>query len=453
MFGGPGDEDEVLGSLGIDRLRGGRGNRDLVQGGYGYDRMDGGPGAGDIASFATAVSGQQGPGQGLRPPGVRASLRRGLAIGDGRDLLRRLESIEGSAFADVLAGDGRANLIDGGPGDDRLMGRGGRDLAQGDTGSDRCRGFSKRRSCGNGRRTGAFAQIDLSPLGSRGLVVLGGRRRDVFRISTDPATGIHTVRSARRIAIGPGCSHPDSQPRVVVCGGEGAALPRTIDLGGGDDRLEIGDSVENADTRIGLGPGDDEVRGGIGGELIEAGTGADRLFGGAGSDGLVGGVPGRDLLVGGGAGDLLAAGSACIGGKLIGGPGRDNASFAEAPGHPGVMHASLAAGRALIRALPRCRPVRLHRSNEDLEGTFDWDILIGDGRPNSLLGQPGRDRFYGLGGRDVINAYDRERDFSIDCGRDGGVVLDDRRDPRALRCTQGTITGPAAELPRHRRGR
>jgi hypothetical protein len=133
---------------------------------------------------------------------------------------------------------------------------------------------------------------------------------------------------------------------------------------------------------------------------------------------------------------------------LRGGSGRDNASFAEAPDHPGVMLASLAAGRALVKALPHCHPIRLHRSDEDLEGTFDWDILIGDERGNALLGQPGRDRFYGLGGLDQINSYDRVRDFFIDCGTGGGVIFDDKRDPKAHRCEQGEIRGPAAELPR-----
>ena len=109
VYGGPGVADQVAGGLGIDRVNGGPGNYDLVHGDYGWDRMLGGPGLGDIASFFTAVSGQQGPGQEIRPPGVNASLPRGLAIGDGRDILRSFESLEGSAFDDVLtAGQGRA---------------------------------------------------------------------------------------------------------------------------------------------------------------------------------------------------------------------------------------------------------------------------------------------------------------------------------------------------------
>ena len=51
-----------------------------------------------------------------------------------------------------------------------------------------------------------------------------------------------------------------------------------------------------------------------------------------------------------------------------------------------------------------------------MKGSFDWDILIGDSRPNAILGQPGADWFYGGGGDDVIDARDGTRDFSIQCG-------------------------------------
>ena len=436
VFGGPGVADHVAGGLGIDRVNGGPGDYDLVHGDYGWDRMIGGPGQGDIGSFFSATSGQQGPGQEIRPPGIRASLRRGLAIGDGKDILRSLESLEGSAFDDVLIGRGRpASSADGG------------------LGSDRCRGFDSRSSCGSARRHGAMALIDSSPSRSGTLTLLGGPRRDVLRLISDPATGVHRIRSRRPLALGPGCSHPAGKPRIAVCQTDPSARHRTIDLGDGNDRLVIVDAEGREGTRVGAGAGDDEVHGGPGGELIEAGEGADRLLGGAGSDGLVGGFPGPDLISGQSAGDLLAAAGACVGGVLRGGPGRDNASFAEAPGHPGVMIASLTTGRAYITKLPRCKPVRIHGSAEDLEGTFDWDILIGDERGNSLLGQPGKDRFYGLGGLDQINAYDRQRDFFIDCGRGGGIVLGDRRDPHARRCEEGEITGPAAELPRLLPGR
>ena len=51
-----------------------------------------------------------------------------------------------------------------------------------------------------------------------------------------------------------------------------------------------------------------------------------------------------------------------------------------------------------------------------MEGSFDNDVLIGDGGPNAMLGQPGEDRFFGEGGEDIVDARDGVRDFSIQCG-------------------------------------
>jgi hypothetical protein len=51
-----------------------------------------------------------------------------------------------------------------------------------------------------------------------------------------------------------------------------------------------------------------------------------------------------------------------------------------------------------------------------MEGSFDNDVLIGNGKANAMLGQPGRDRFYGNGGEDIVDARDGVRDFSIQCG-------------------------------------
>jgi Ca2+-binding RTX toxin-like protein len=428
VLGGKGSFDEALGGLGIDLVNGGPGDSDFVEGGYGFDRMSGGSGAGDVGSFATAVARPGGK-------GVFASLRRGIARGDGRDTLRRLEDLEGSPFADVLIGDDRDNHLDGGPGRDRLRGLGGADRATGDSGEDRCAGSETRASCRAARRAGVVALVDPSPAGGAGLAVIGGRGADDLTVSYDPVGGFLAVRAVRPVGIGAGCLRIDGSLRHIACTAGERARHLTVDLGGGGDSLSVRGALHGLDSiRFAGGPGDDEITGGPGGELIEAGGGADVLRGGAGSDGLVGGIPGPDRLLGGRGSDLLAAGGACVGGVLRGGAGRDNASFAETPSHPGVLRASLAAGRALIRAIPGCRPVRLAASNEDLEGSFDWDILIGDAGANSLYGQPGRDWLFGRGGDDVIDAGDGWPDWRIDCGGGKDTVLRDRRDPPATRC-------------------
>lgn len=422
VMGGPGDYDEAAGGLGIDVVSGGPGSFDLVHGDYGYDRMDGGPGGGDIASFATDVASPKGG-------GVWASLAAHKARGDGHDRLFRFESLEGSAFDDVLIGDSGDNVIDGGTGDDLIAGGKGRDELHGGQGSDRCRGAKGHTSsCGREKRlkASAYVELDRTPgAGGGGLAIVGGDGDDDFTVAFDERSASFGVTAAKGIAHGPGCTR--SSPVRVSCAAGGPARWLMADLGPGDDRLRVEGSLAGAqNVRIAGGPGDDVIRGGPEDDLIEAGFGADRLYGGAGADGLIGGVPGPTFLYGEENGDLLAAGGGCAGGAIVGGPGRDDASFAETQAHPGLLIISFPLDKAWVNAIRGCKPVRLDDSNEDMEGSFDDDVLIGDGGKNAMLGQPGRDRFYGGGGDDVIDARDGVRDFSIQCGR-GRYVLPKRK--------------------------
>jgi Ca2+-binding RTX toxin-like protein len=412
LLGGSGNDDEVAGSLGIDTLNGGPGNFDLVHGDYGYDRMDGGPGKGDVASFATDVgAGKDG--------GVKASLTAHRARGDGHDRLFRFESLEGSAFDDILVGDHQGNAIDGGAGDDVIRGGGGKDELLGGQGSDRCNGAKGRTtSCGQEAKLTASAYVELDPVpgGGGGLDLIGGSGNDDFTVAFDEASSTFGITAAKGIALGPGCSRVSTVQ--ASCPSDGPARWFMADLGPGRDSLRVEGSLAGAqNVRLAGGLGNDTIRGGSEDDLIEGGVGADRLAGGAGADGLIGSRPGPTFLYGGPDGDLLAAGGGCAGGALVGGPGRDDASFAETPAHPGILHVSFPAHAAWIDAVPGCHKVHLSASDEDMEGSFDNDILVGDSRANAILGQPGVDRFYGGGGEDVIDARDGVRDESIQCGR------------------------------------
>lgn len=435
VMGGTGDDDEAAGSLGIDTVSGGPGDFDFVHGDYGYDRMDGGPGKGDIASFATDVSAARGSG------GVRVSLARHRARGDGHDRLFRFESLEGSAFDDILAGNRQDNSIGGGAGDDTIRGGGGKDELDGGQGSDRCDGAKGRTSsCGPEKKLSASAYVELDPApgGGAGLVLVGAGGRDRFIVAFDEATSTFGITAKKGIALGPGCDRVG--PARASCPTDGPARWLTADLGPGPDSLVVEGSLEGAqNVRLAGGLGNDTIRGGDEDDLIEAGFGADKLYGGAGADGLVGSRPGPTFLYGEEDGDLLAAGGGCAGGALVGGPGRDDASFAETPAHPGVLHVSFPAHSAWIDAIPNCDRVHLSPTNEDMEGSFDWDVLVGDARPNAMLGQPGADRFYGGGGDDVIDARDGTRDFSIQCGRGSA--------PKAGRPANGTPAGRALTDP------
>jgi Ca2+-binding RTX toxin-like protein len=442
LTGGPGNGDEVAGGLGIDTLNGGPGNFDFVHGDYGYDRMDGGPGKGDIASFATDV------GAG-RDGGVKVNLAKHKARGDGHDRLFRFESLEGSAFEDILVGNGQANVIDGGAGDDVLRGGGGKDRLVGGQGNDRCNGAKGDTvSCGQEAKLKASAYAEIDPVsgGGGGLELVGGGGDDHFVVAFDEASSTFGITAKKGIAVGGGCARVSAVQ--ITCATEGPARWVMADLGPGNDSLVVEGSLAGAqNVRLAGGLGNDTIRGGSEDDLIEAGDGADKLYGGGGADGLIGSRPGPTYLYGGPDGDLLAAGGGCAGGALVGGPGRDDASFAETPAHPGILHVSFPAHAAWIDAIPNCHKVHLSPTDEDMEGSFDWDILVGDSRANAMLGQPGRDRFYGGGGEDVIDARDGERDFSIQCGRGtvakrGGAVhgtpagraLTDPFDPAPVLC-------------------
>jgi Ca2+-binding RTX toxin-like protein len=418
LTGGPGDRDEVAGSLGIDTINGGSGDFDYVHGDYGYDRVDGGPGKGDIASFATDVgAGRDGRG------GVRVELARHRARGDGHDRLFRVESLEGSAFDDVLVGNGQANLIEGGAGDDTIRGGGGRDEIFGGQGSDGCSAANARESCGREAKLNASAYVELDPApgSGGGLILLGGPGSDHFVVSFDEASSTFGISARKPIALGHGCERVSAVQ--ANCASEGPARFLTADLGPGRDGFTAEGSLEGAqNVRIAGGYGNDTIHGGPEDDLVEAGFGADKLYGGDGADGLVGSRPGPTFIYGEGDGDLLAAGGGCAGGALVGGPGRDDASFAETPAHPGILHVSFAVHAAWIDVVRNCHRVHLSPTNEDMEGSFDWDVLVGDGRANNMLGQPGADRFFGGGGEDVIDARDGTRDFSIQCGRGSAAM-------------------------------
>ena len=434
LMGGSGNADEVAGSLGIDTLNGGPGDFDFVHGDYGYDRMDGGPGKGDIASFATDV------GAG-RSGGVKASLAKHRAKGDGHDRLFRFESLEGSAFDDILVGNHRGNAIDGGAGNDTIRGGGGRDELIGGQGSDRCNGAKGRTvSCGKEKKlkASAYVELDPAPGSGGGLELVGGGGGDHFTVAFDEATSTFGVTAAAGIALGPGCNRVSAVQ--ASCPSVGPARWLIADLGPGNDSLTVEGSLAGAqNVRIAGGLGNDTIHGGSEDDLIEGGYGSDHLYGGAGADGLIGSRPGPTFLYGGPDGDLLAAGGGCAGGALVGGPGRDDASFAETPSHPGILHVSFPAHAAWIDAVPGCHRVHLSPTDEDMEGSFDNDILVGDAGPNAMLGQPGVDRFYGGGGEDVIDARDGVRDESIQCGRG--------KPAKPGRPVQGTPAGRALTDP------
>jgi Ca2+-binding RTX toxin-like protein len=105
------------GGAGNDLIVGGTGDDRLI-GGLGADRIDGGDGF-DTADYAAATQ------------AVAVDLSAGIGYGGeaSGDQLTAIERLVGSAYDDVLAGDGRGTVLVGGAGADTLIGNSARDRA------------------------------------------------------------------------------------------------------------------------------------------------------------------------------------------------------------------------------------------------------------------------------------------------------------------------------------
>jgi len=126
LDGGAGP-DAINGLAGDDLLRGGRGDDvinggpgdDIIRGGLGDDWLIGGDGW-DILDLSDAPAGVDGW---LNTPANATNFG-----GAGRDIINGFEEVIGTAFDDVLRGDGGHNVIRGGGGADVLFGSSGNDI-------------------------------------------------------------------------------------------------------------------------------------------------------------------------------------------------------------------------------------------------------------------------------------------------------------------------------------
>ena len=121
---GRGGNDKLWAGDGRDTLFGGNGN-DLMNGGKGADAINGGAGF-DTVEYTDSLA------------AVRVNLTAGTFSGGSAagDLLRLIEAVQGSAFADVLVGDTLNNRLIGLAGRDLLVGGQGNDMLFGDQGAD-----------------------------------------------------------------------------------------------------------------------------------------------------------------------------------------------------------------------------------------------------------------------------------------------------------------------------
>ncbi|MCU0839931.1 MAG: PKD domain-containing protein [Rhodospirillales bacterium] len=218
--------ENVTGSAHADKITGDAGNN-WISGGLGDDTLEGGFGL-DTVSFADAAQ------------GVSVNLLWATATGQGNDVLRGFETVNGSNFNDTITGDGGSNMLIGGRGDDVLDGGVGNDTLLGGAGNDTLIG-------GSG--------IDVVHYGAAPAGVTVN-----LTIGTASGDGSDTLISIESVT---GSKYGD-----LLIGDLGN---NTLTGDAGNDTLDGGD-------------GNDNLNGGAGEDLLISGRGRDILYGGEGAD-------------------------------------------------------------------------------------------------------------------------------------------------------------------------
>lgn len=477
LYGGAGD-DVLIGGHGKDYLHGEDGD-DWLRADDGHDVFVGGAGS-DTVSFMTATP----PGQPRNCPtedscapvtqdGVIVDLsvmfcgtrdgygdvrtvdrwdecprdRRwdGLASGDGyRELLRGVERVVGSAFADTLIAGRDTVALSGGEGDDVLHSAGDTDL-EGGPGADLCDGAPcEGASEGPTRGPAAYVTIDARPR-DLGLVVLGaaGAAEDSFHIELVERTAVRiTMDPGHALTAGPNCAAEELH--VALCRvPDGGVLRYVLAYGGdGNDYIGIGNGFpRDMTSHMDGGAGDDLLDGGDGEDILFTGRGGfDGLFGHGGDDALLSMSSsaqrrlrgeeyqdGADLLDAGHGNDQLVADYPCGGHRFRGGPGVDIAGFARSPDLPiygqlGGEHDEPKEFRGHAYNPDRCGFVahgtQLDPGLEVLEGADGNDRLFGNRGPNVIWAWGGNDVIGGDGGSDVLEGHQGNDTLEGGAGRD-----------------------------------
>ncbi|MGJ8531684.1 MAG: LysM peptidoglycan-binding domain-containing protein [Alphaproteobacteria bacterium] len=401
LKGGTGD-DILWGWTGDDLLEGGDGNDDL-DGGAGADTLNGGEGT-DTASYAYSLA------------GLTAYLDAALSnTGDAAgDSYISIENLEGSDFADDLAGNSSDNeirggdgndILKGGDGADHILGEAGDDILNGENGNDVLTGGSGLDQF-NGGAGDDNLYIDDDDFDVNGdLIIDGGSGTDTLH-----HTGTHAIDISFEDQ---GIEHLNSGSGNDDV--SGSIHDNTINLGGGDDWAYGwgGNDTLSGDA------GDDRLFGHTGNDILNGGDGNDVLIGGAGLDELNGGAGNDDLHIDDD--DFNANGDL----NIDGGTGTDtlhhtgshaiDISFED----QGIEHLNSGSGNDDVSG-------SIHDNTINLGVGHDW--AYGWGGNDTLSGGDGNDHIYGHSGDDILNGDDGNDHIEGGSGLDeiyGGAGDDD----------------------------
>jgi Ca2+-binding RTX toxin-like protein len=490
LFGGIGD-DQLLGGPGDDRLAGGFGadsingeeGSDAVRGDGTIDRIfDTGAAGIDTLSYATGVTpgfGGSVAAPGFPPAGGERGLRIELgsggqnanngiaALGGGVDEVEvgAFETVIGTPFPDLIVGSGRAEALYGGGGADVILGEGGADAIEGGADGDT-------QSAG-----GTVVPRDPTKVSVGFMAPAGPGPAQLYLTGSSAGDTVVATYGTGSVSFTLGGASFDQDPGAAAgctvttttasCPLPPAGLDSLLLAGlGGDDAISASGFPSTTSVVILGGEGDDNLSGGEASEevLVDGpGSGADTLDALGGDDALLHNG-GADQLLGGNGNDLFLSVSICDGESLVGGPGRDNSSWArlESIGVSARLDLGQAGGVG-AGTTPECGggiPDALS-GIEDLEGSNQGDVFFGDNLPNQLLGHQGPDVYSALAGDDSILANSAppggtDSDLAIDCGEGNDSALIDfhpqSNDPAPVGCesvreAEGNNFRTVTELP------
>jgi VCBS repeat-containing protein len=384
--------DVVTGGPGPDTLTAGDGD-DTLTGSPGNDTLIGGAGT-DTADYSGASG------------GVRVRLNHNDAINDGEggsDTLSSIENVTGSAFDDVLAGAGGANVLSGGAGYDVLIGLGGNDVLYGGSGA-------ANEMCGG-------EGDDIYYVDANDTVVEGvNQGYDEVRTTRSTLTlqanveALTYVGSGNFTGIGNGLDN-------VLTGGAGDDILRG---GAGSDTLNGGNGSDTADyltaaSAVNANLTSGGALDGDGGtdtfqsiENLRGSAFNDVLYGDAQAN-ILDGSNGNDILVGRGGNDILR-----------GGAGTDTADYSDASTgifarlSTGVINDG-EGGTDFVVSIENIvggdfnDVIIAFTGDNVLSGGLGYDVLIGGEGNDTLRGGTGvANELYGGLGDDtyVVDAYD-----------------------------------------------
>jgi Ca2+-binding RTX toxin-like protein len=398
---GTSGDDVIEGLGGNDTINGGGGNDticgddgdDTINGEVGNDHLEGGTTgetAGDTVTFLGA------------PNGVTANLSTGVGavFPAETDSMMGFENLTGSNSFDSLTGDGGDNVIRGLSAADLFEGLGGDDTLIDDVGGVSDQDTAKYSTAGPGGVTGSLTTgiVTGDGVGTDTLVgfrgIYGSNFDDTLIGNDDNQVSNSTDNDIQ--GMGGNDILEPLRGTDTVMGGSGVDLVTYANDVAIDINLITGTALTTPGDEVDTIAGIENVTGSPQGDTIT----------GDGNDNVLEGLGGDDALAGNG--------------------GSDTASFAGLAGPLGI-DVNLSLGTSAGDGADSLTGI------ENVTGSEQADVILGDGNPNLLDGLGGNDNVDGrlgpdqlrLGpGTDIVDAADGAVD-SIDCtggGPDSGSV-------------------------------